>query len=365
MKIQRSHLVVAAIGLTVVGYFVVRGLMGGHEAKATPIAKPNELQAVSTVLAAETLRPYTTVLRGRTEATRTVVVRAETAGAVAATPTPEGSFVRKGQVLCRLDIDARGASLDQAQANLRSEELQYQSAQALKERGFRSETQVLAAKAELDQARAQAEQARIVLDQVHIRAPFSGVFDNREAEVGSYLAPGQACGTLIELSPLLVVGDASEADAARLSVGQTATARLATGGTLSGRVRYVSREAHPQTRTYRVEVLVPNPSSAVRSGLSAELSVSAGQGSAHLVPISALVLDANGRQGVRFIEGADRVAFAPVKVIEETPQGVWVSGLSGAVRIITVGQSYVSEGQRVRLAAAPPARPAAAAARKE
>ncbi|HYE42498.1 MAG TPA: efflux RND transporter periplasmic adaptor subunit [Caulobacteraceae bacterium] len=352
MKIKRSHLFVGLIGLTVVGYFVIRGAMGGgSEAKATPVAKADELQSVRITPVAEALRPYGVVLRGRTEATRTVVVRAETAGAVAATPTPEGSFVRKGQVLCRLDVDARGASLAQAEATLRSEELQYQSAQALKERGFRSETQVLAAKAELDQAKAQLEQARIILDQVNIRAPFSGVFDNREAEVGSYLAPGQACGTLIELSPLLVVGDASEADAARLTVGSPATARLATGGSLSGRVRYVSREAHPQTRTYRVEVVVPNPGAAVRSGLSAELDVRAGQGAAHLVPVSALVLDAAGRQGVRYVAGADTVAFTPVKVLEETPQGVWVSGLSGPVKVITVGQSYVSEGQKVRVAA--------------
>jgi multidrug efflux system membrane fusion protein len=47
-----------------------------------------------------------------------------------------------------------------------------------------------------------------------------------------------------------------------------------------------------------------------------------------------------------------RVAFAPVTVMEQTPQGAWVRGLSGPTRIITVGQSYVAEGQKVRVAAA-------------
>ncbi len=352
MKVNRSYLLAGVIGLVVVLYFVVRGVLGGGDhAKAAPVKKADELQLVRTVLVPEVVRPYAVVLRGRTEAARTVVVRAETAGAVAATPTPEGAFVRRGQVLCRLAVDARAASLDQARANERSEELQYKAALDLKERGFRSETQVLAAKAELDQARAQAQQAAIVLDQINIRAPFSGVFDNRDAEVGSYLAPGQACGTLIELSPLLIVGDASEADAARIVVGSTATARLATGGSLTGRVRYVAREAHPQTRTYRVEVTTPNPGAAVRSGLSAELDVSSGSGAAHLVPVSALVLDSAGRQGVRHVVGADTVAFTPVRVIEETPEGVWVAGLSGPVNVVTVGQAYVSEGQKVRVAA--------------
>jgi len=352
MNIKRSYLLAGGCLVVVVLYFVVRGLMGGGHDKAEAKAPAKaELQLVRADVVPETVRPYGVVLRGRTEGARTVVVRAETAGAVAATPTPEGAFVRRGQVLCRLDVDARQASLDQARANLRSEELQYQAALGLKERGFRSETQVLAAKAELDEAKAQAEQAAIVLDQVNIRAPFSGVFDNREAEVGSYLAPGQACGTLIELNPLLIVGDVSEADAARIRVGSTATASLATGGSLTGRVRFVAREAHPQTRTYRVEVAVANPNAAIRSGLSAEIQVVAGSGPAHLVPVSALVLDSAGRQGVRHVGPGNGVLFSPVRVIEETPEGVWVSGLVGPTRVITVGQSYVSEGEKVRVAA--------------
>lgn len=352
MKVKGSYLVVGVVLLALVLYFGVRSLLGGdNKAKAEPPKKAEAAQLVRVATIPEIQRPYAVVLRGRTEAARTVSVRAETAGAVAATPTPEGSYVRRGQVLCRLDVDARGAQLAQAQANQRSEELQYQAAQELKKRGFRSETQVLAAKAELDQARAQAQQAAIALDQVNIRAPFAGVFDNREAEVGTYLAPGQVCGTLIELNPLLIVGDVSEADAARMRVGSSATARLATGGALTGRVRYVARDAHPQTRTYRVEVTVPNSSNTIRSGLSAEISVQSGSGAAHLVPVSALVLDSQGRQGIRYVVGADTVAFAPVRVIEETPEGVWVSGLTGPVRVITVGQSYVTEGQKVRVAA--------------
>ncbi|HRD46717.1 MAG TPA: hypothetical protein PLF78_09565, partial [Caulobacter sp.] len=76
-----------------------------------------------------------------------------------------------------------------------------------------------------------------------------------------------------------------------------------------------------------------------------------GAGPAHLVPSTALVLDSAGRQGVRYIINGDRVAFTPVAVLDETPQGVWVAGLSGPARVITVGQSYVSEGQKVRLPA--------------
>ena len=73
---------------------------------------------------------------------------------------------------------------------------------------------------------------------------------------------------------------------------------------------------------------------------------------AHLIPVSALVLDSAGRQGVRYVVAGDKVAFSPVTVVEETPGGVWVSGLTGEVSVITVGQSFVADGQKVRVAQA-------------
>jgi membrane fusion protein, multidrug efflux system len=157
---------------------------------------------------------------------------------------------------------------------------------------------------------------------------------------------------MIELNPLLVVGDAPETEAAKLKVGAEATARLVSGQVITGRIRYVAHDADPQTRTYRVEITAPNPNNAVRSGLSAEVRVGAGEGPQHLIPVASMVLDAAGRQGVRYVLADDRVAFAPVKVVEETPQGVWVSGLSGEVRVIVVGQSYIAEGQKVSVVAA-------------
>lgn len=351
MRLKPQYVVIIAIVGVLVLFFGINSLFGDDksaDAKA-PVA-PAGPPSVQAKLTQPTVRQVDVVMRGRTEAARSVVVRSETAGVVAATPTPEGSFVRQGQVLCRLAVDARQASLDQARAQQKSRQLQRQAAEQLREKGYRSETQVLEAQANLDAATAQVRAAEIALRQVEIRAPFAGVFDRRDAEIGTYLSPGQPCGTMIELNPLLVVGDVPETQAASLRVGAPAQAKLVSGQTLNGVIRYVAREADPQTRTYHIEVSVPNPGNAVRSGLSAELRVGAGAGTAHLAPVSALVLDAAGRQGVRFVKPDGRVAFAPVTVLEETPQGLWVSGLTGAVNIITVGQSFVAEGQKVRVA---------------
>lgn len=354
MRLKSQYVFVIAVAVVVTLYFVVRSLFGGHSAgegtaKAKTTTGPPVVQAK---IVPEVQRQYDVVARGRTQATRTVVVRSETSGIVAQAPVLQGTAVKAGQVLCRLAVDARQASLDQARAAAKSAELTQQQNQQLAKQGYRAATQVLQGQAQLDAAHAAVRQAEIQLEQVNIKAPFAGVFDQRAAEVGTYLSPGQPCGTMIELDPLLVVGDVPETEAAKLRVGASATARLVSGQSLAGRIRYVAHDADPQTRTYHLEVTIPNPGMAVRSGLSAEVHVAAGAGPAHLVPVSSLVLDSAGRQGVRYVGADGRVAFAPIKVIEETADGLWVSGLTGRVSLIVVGQSYVADGQKVQVAQA-------------
>ncbi len=336
MRMKSQYLfVIIAVGVVAL-YFIVRSVFSSSEpnvahAKPAAAAGPPSVQAK---LIPEVVRQYDVVIRGRTQATRTVVVRSETPGVVAAAPVLQGTFVTQGQVLCRLAVDAR------------------QQNEELAKKGFRSPAQVLLSQANLDASAAAVRQGEIALAQVNIKAPFAGVFDHRDAEVGTYLAIGQSCGTMIEIDPLLVVGDVPETQAAKLKVGAAASAKLVSGQTLHGRIRYVSRDADPQTRTYHLEMTAPNSGLDVRSGLSAEMHIGAGSGPAHLVPVSTLVLDSAGRQGVRYVLADGRVAFAPVTIVEESHEGMWVTGLSGPVKLITVGQSYVADGQKVRVALA-------------
>lgn len=352
MRMKSQHLFVIVVLAVIVLYFIVRSLFGlaaPHQAQAKPKESPAGPPAVQAKMIPEVVRQYEVVVRGRTQATRTVVLRSETAGVVAQAPVLQGTYVKQGQVLCRLAVDARQAALDQAKAAEESAVLTREQNRQLAEKGYRSPAQVLQSQAQLDAARAAVRAAEIALGQVNIKAPFNGVFDQRAAEVGAYLGPGQPCGTMIEIDPVLIVGDVPETQAASVHVGAPATARLISGQTISGRIRYIARDADPQTRTYHLEVTAPNPRLDIRSGLSAELHIGAGSGPAHLIPTSSLVLDSAGRQGVRYIGADGRVLFAPVTVVEETQEGLWVTGLSGSVQLITVGQSYVADGQKVQV----------------
>lgn len=352
MRMKAQYVFVIAVLAVIVLYFIVRSLFGlaaPHHAEAKAKAPAAGPPAVQAKLISEVTRQYDVVVRGRTQATRSVVLRSETAGVVAQAPVLQGTYVKQGQVLCRLAVDARQAALDQAKAAQESADLAQKQNEQLAKNGYRSPTQVLQSQANLDAAKAAVRAAEIALGQVNIKAPFNGVFDQRAAEVGTYLGPGQPCGTMIEIDPLLIVGDVPETQAASVHVGAPATARLISGQTITGRIRYIAHDADPQTRTYHLEVTVPNKRLDVRSGLSAELHIGTGSGPAHLIPSSSLVLDSAGRQGVRYLGADGRVVFAPITVVEETSEGLWVTGLSGAVQLITVGQSYVTDGQKVQV----------------
>jgi len=288
------------------------------------------------------------VLRGRTEAARQVEVRAETSGLVASDPLPRGSTVQAGDVMCQLDPGTRRAQLVEAEARLTEAQINFDAATRLSEDGFAAQTRVAAADAARRGAEAAVEAARTELGRLEIRAPFDGLLEADTAERGSLMSQGGLCGTVMRLDPILLVAFAAEAQIDQLDLGAAAGARLANGTEVMGRVTFLARSADPATRTFRVEVTVPNPNLAIRDGLSADLLVAATGNRGHLVPGSALTLDDGGQLGLRLIDADSRTFFAPVRVLRDTAEGFWVAGLPETADIVVVGHEYVTDGVQVR-----------------
>ncbi len=348
MNVSQSVKLAGIFVALIVLYFLMKGLFGGGAAPSeeTPGAAPESFTVVYQTIAPADWRDEV-IVRGRTKAERKVVVRAEISGAIAETPAELGALVSEGDVLCRINVDARAAQLAEARASLAKAKLDYDAAVKLSEGGFRSETAVASAKALRDQAAAQLERAQNDLAKTDIKAPFDGVYDERHVETGDFMNVGDPCATVIQRSPFLVVGAVSERDVAKINKGDRGRARLATGETVEGVVRFVSTSAEPATRTFDVELEIPNEDGLLRDGVTAEFTVFAEARSAHRVPRVALVLADDGEIGVRTLNEDNIVEFNPVRLIGETPLGVWVAGLSGDARVITGGQLYVTAGQQV------------------
>ena len=152
---------------------------------------------------------------------------------------------------------------------------------------------------------------------------------------------------MIQQSPFLIVGAVAERDVAKIKVGDKGIARLVTGEEVEGVLRFVATSADEATRTFDVELEVPNTEGTLRDGVTAEFEVFASSEDAYLMPRSALTLDDAGKIGVRTVDGKNIVGFAPIRIVGESDNGVWVAGPTGTFDVITRGQDFVRAGQEV------------------
>ena len=212
--------------------------------------------------------------------------------------------------------------------------------------GFRSKIQVATSQAQLEAARASERSMEIQLANTKMVAPFDGIADDRYVDVGDYMRVGDKCALIIAPEPFLAVGTVSEQQVGQIKAGSPASATLVTGETVQGKVRFVAAKADETTRTFRVEVELPNPDAKLRDGVSADIRIPVRQVMAAKISPGILVLDDNGVVGVRTVV-AGTVRFKPVQIISDGPDGMWISGLANGTTVITVGQEFVNDGEHV------------------
>ncbi len=203
---------------------------------------------------------------------------------------------------------------------------------------------VESAKAGIQSAETAVAAAEKELERLEIRAPFAGLLESDAAELGALLQPGSLCATVIQLNPMKLVGFVPETEVDRVTLGSPASAILASGREVTGVVTFLSRSADPNTRTFRVEVQVANNDGAIRDGQTAEILVASDGAMAHLLPQSALTLNNDGQLGVRVVAENSTAAFAPVSILRDSAEGIWVTGLGDSADVIVVGQEYVTDG---------------------
>ncbi|MBR9805552.1 efflux RND transporter periplasmic adaptor subunit [bacterium] len=292
--------------------------------------------------------PIAVYVRGRTKANREVDVKAEISGSLVKAPAKRGSNVSKGDVLCQIAADDRHERLAQAQASLKSAQLEYDGALRLKRDGFQSKTDIANKFAQLQTAKASLKNAELNIERLSVRAPFDGTIDKRYAEAGDLLTAGQACAKIIELNPLLISGQLTEKDLHRVSNDQTAEVHIAKQMPATATVNSISKRADDVTRTFEVELLLENPGLRYRAGITTDIYIRTGETKAHRISPALLQLDDKGglvvstlnKQGDHFL-----VQRLPVTVVKDEPLGSWVVGLPEQVQLITAGQEYVAHGQ--------------------
>ena len=282
-------------------------------------------------------------LNGVTEPNRITGLKAQTAGPIAHLPIKEGSLVREGDILVEIDPQNRPEQLRRADALVRQREIEFSASQRLAKQGYTTEVRYAESRTELEDARREQKQAQIDLKNTKIRAPYDGVLERLNAEVGDFVGVGvfgseSAIAQVVDLDPLVITS----------SIPQTNLVSVQRDGEVA--VNISGHEALKASIRYRVEVELPNPNNRIPSGLTAEVRLPLETMAAHQISSSIVALDDAGGVGVKTVDAEGVVHFQPITVLDEDEGGLWVSGMPEEVWIVTQGQAFVNEGQTLDLA---------------
>ncbi len=287
-------------------------------------------------------------LSGQTQASRQVVVRAQTSGRVERTFFQKGEYVEAGDELVELDPASRPLELEEARTQLQKAQTEYTAIGSLARGGYRSELRLLEALSSLNSARVAEDRIRRDLENTKPLAPFSGSIASVSVERGDFLSLGNEIARLIDLDPIKVRVAVSEQDISSVTLGARVSGELIIGESFSGKVGTIAPASNSSTRTFEVEILIANRDGRWREGLTAQVRLPIGSRNAHLIPAALLSLSADGSIGVKVIEDGV-VRFRAIELIGENDEGVWVQGLVDNSLIISVGHENVSDGMDVNM----------------
>tara|TARA_B100001123_G_C15132161_1_gene955807 strand:- start:39 stop:887 length:849 start_codon:yes stop_codon:yes gene_type:complete len=261
------------------------------------VKSTTQLETISsvTVLNSEALEKAKKIkVSGTTEADKLIKIRAEASGTVVSRPVKQGQFVKKDQLICQL-YNAGRTSYPK------------------------------------------------------VKAPFDGYLETFSVKEGDYLNTGAVCATIIDPDPMRLIGEVSEKEINFVKVGAKAEAELISGKKVEGVVSFVSTSANKGTRTFRVEIDVKNSDRSIRDGVSAQIAIEGDTILAHRISPSILMLGDAGELGIRTVNEDDQVEFKEIEILEDSIEGIWITGLPKKTRIITIGQEYVFQGQTVNV----------------
>ncbi len=351
-QMKRSYVVALSI-IALAGLWVLSGQFSGPTPGMTQAVATNgdqePLHLSQARVAHLVAAPITStvMIQGETRPNRSVEIKAEVRGPVAETTIERGAPLVKGDPLFTIADIGLTEQLEKAEAALALRQAEFEAAQSLVKKEFNTRIRLTETRSNLASAKADFRMRQIDVDNLIVRAPFDGVLNERLVEEGDFVEAGRVLAKIVELDPIKVVGQISEANVLDIQVGMTAEIGLVDGRRFPARLTFISSTSDPQTRTFEIELEAANPGRMVVGGLTATISLPTGEKRGHLVSPSVLTLSDDGNIGVKIVDKESRARFAPITILDEGPKGTWIGGLPEEIDLITVGQDFIADGELV------------------
>ena len=293
MKIRQTY-ITSFITLVIAILWMLSGMLADDEFEVKTKTQLETISSVTVLNSTASEKAKKIKVSGTTEADKLIKIRAEASGTVVSRPVQQGQFVKKDQLICQLYNASRSSY-------------------------------------------------------PKVKAPFDGYLETFSVKEGDYLNTGAVCATIIDPDPMRLIGEVSEKEINFVKVGAKAGAELISGKKVEGVVSFVSTSANKGTRSFRVEIDVKNSDRSIRDGVSAQIEIEGDTILAHRISPSILMLGEAGELGIRTVNKDNQVEFKQIEILEDSMEGIWISGLPRNIRIITIGQEYVFQGQIVNV----------------
>jgi membrane fusion protein (multidrug efflux system) len=287
---------------------------------------------------------------GSMEAGEEVVVTAEVQGQIESLPFVEGSAVREGQLLAKLDDGEWKAEVDRAQALRDQQQAAYDRWESVVEQKAGAQQDLDDAHARLRVAEADLSLAQTRLDKAHITAPFSGVAGARRVSPGAFVNPGDPIVSLAKMDVIRVTFSAPERFVPALKRGAKVTIGVTAypNETWTGNIDVVDPVLDSQTRSVKILARVRNPDAKLRPGMSANISAILSERPEALVIPSEAVFAEGDQFFVYVVKPDSTVSRVALTLGTRTPESVEVLGqLEEGAMIVRAGHQKLFEGAKV------------------
>jgi membrane fusion protein, multidrug efflux system len=234
--------------------------------------------AVTTLVAKHETWPATFNVIGTAQAIQGVTVSADLPGTIDKINFESGQQIKAGEVLVELDTRQERAQLAAAEADFDLAKITYARQQKLVSEGVVARTEYDNALAQQKSTEARVGEIKATIERKTIRAPFSGILGLRQANLGQYLAAGQAIVSLQSLNPIYVNFGVPQQTTPQLKVGRTLsiTSDDLPGAHFNGQVTALDSVVDQTTRNIQVQATMTNPGGKLRSGMFVQVEVALG-----------------------------------------------------------------------------------------
>lgn len=359
---------VAVLALCAVAFAAYR-----HEAVPPPTPEAGAPAPVPVVTAAVRTQDVPIVLTGvgTVNALNLATIRSQVTGYLQSANFTEGQFVKRGDVLARIDPRIYQARLEQAQAQLAKDQALVANQKTnlardepLLQKGFATDQQVVSERAQIAQSesalkgdQATIDYAQTELDFTTLRAPFDGVTGIRRIDIGNIVNPTDTNGIVVltQVQPISVLFTLPTSDIAAvqaaLSRGPVAATAYDQSGDRkldTGSLLLINNQADPRSGTVQLKAVFPNAERQLWAGsfVNAQVTTSVEKG-ALTIPTNALQVSDKG-QFVYVVGADDTVSVRSVKVRQRTRGVALVAeGLKDGETVVVQGQYRLKPGTRI------------------